>query len=96
MERPSIAVENVSNLQESGKRVLEGILGQQLRENQQVFIMVLSPGSAPDEAARRQARAGLEATFEKTAAYAEEHGIADEAVDAALDEATGHVRPRQG
>ncbi len=95
MERSQITVENVGNLQANGKRVLEDLLGQELLENQQVFIMVLSPGSEPDERARKQARAGLEATFKKTAAYAAEHGIADEEIDAAIREAREHVRSRK-
>ncbi len=94
MERSPIVVESVKNLQASGKRLLEAILGQELQENQQVFIMVLSPGMEPDEAARQQARAGLEATFQKTEAYAREQGITDEAIDAAIDEAMAQVRPR--
>ena len=94
MERSPITVESVSNLQASGKRLLEDILGQQLQENQQVFIMVLSPGSEPDEATRRQARTGLEATFEKTADYAKEHNVSDGEIDAAIQEATGQIRPR--
>jgi hypothetical protein len=95
MEQAPIAVESVKNLQASGKRLLEEILGQKLQENQQVFIMVLSPGTEPDEAARQRARAGLEATFQRTEAYARERGIADEDIDAAIDEATEHVRPRK-
>jgi hypothetical protein len=95
MERSHIAVENVGNLQATGKRVLEDLLGQKLLENQQVFIMVLSPGSEPDEAARRQARAGLDATFQQTAAYAAEHGIADQDIDAAVGEAREHLRSKK-
>jgi hypothetical protein len=66
MERSLVTVERVRDLQAGGKRWLEEVLGQQLQENQQVFIMVLSPGSEPDEAARRQAHTGLDATFQKT------------------------------
>jgi len=95
MEQSAIAVESVKNLQASDKRVLEDILGQKLQENQQVFIMVLSPGTEPDEAARQKARAGLEATFQRTQAYAHERGIADQDIDAAIDEAMEHVRPRK-
>lgn len=95
MERSPIAVESVKNLQANGKRLLEDILGQKLQENQQVFIMVLSPGTEPDEAARQRARAGLEATFQKTEAYAREHGVSDEQIDAAIGEAMEHVRPRK-
>lgn len=95
MEQSLIAVERVGDLQAGGKRWLEDVLGQQLRENQQVFIMVLSPGTEPDETARRQARAGLEATFQKTEAYAREHGIDDGEIDTAIGEAMRHVRSRK-
>ena len=64
MELSPIAVESVKNLEASGRQLLEGILGQKLQENQQVFIMVLSPGKEPDEQARR-AHAGLEMIFKK-------------------------------
>ena len=95
MEQSLIAVESVGNLQAGNKRWLEDVLGQQLQENQQVFIMVLSPGSEPDEAARRKARAGLEATFQKTETYAREHGIEGGEIDAAIEEAMRHVRSRK-
>jgi hypothetical protein len=86
-------IRKVRDIETSERQVLEHVLGQELKENQQVFIMVLSPGTEPDEAARRRARAGLEATFQKTEAYAREHAIADEEIDAAIDEAMEHVRP---
>ena len=93
MEQEPVTVENVKDIQAGGRRWLEDVLGQHLQEHQQVFIMVLSPGRAPDEAARRQARAGLEATFRKTDAYAQEHGVTDEEIDSAVREAMDHVRP---
>lgn len=92
MQKSPIAVESVRNLQANGKRLLEAMLGQTLQENQQVFIMVLSPGAEPDETARRHARAGLEATFQKTQAYADEHDVADDEIDAAIDEASERIR----
>ena len=93
MEAARITVESVRNLQASGKHLLEDLLGRQLKEDQQVFIMVLSPGSEPDEEARRQARAGLEAAFQKTAAYAAERGVSDDEIDAAIEEAARQARP---
>jgi hypothetical protein len=95
MQRFPIAIESVKNLQPGGKRLLEDILGQPLDENQKVFILVFSPGKEPEEEACRQARAGLEATFQKTAARAEKHGIADEEIDAAIGEAM-HIGERRG
>ena len=92
MEQSSVTVESVRNLQASGKRLLENLLGQQLQEDQQVFIMVLSPGSEPDEAARRQARLGLEATFRKTEAHAIQNAASDEEIEAAIQEAVEQIR----
>jgi hypothetical protein len=87
MDRSCITVESVSNLEGNGKRLLEDLLGHRLQDNQQVFIMVLSPGTEPNEAARREARLGVEATFRKTEAYAAEHGVSGDAIDAAIEEA---------
>jgi hypothetical protein len=94
MERTPVAIQSVKDIQDSGKRWLEELLGQRLRENQQVVIMVLSPGTEPDEEARHRARAGLEATFRKTEAYAQEHGITDQEIEAAIEEAMEDVRRR--
>ncbi len=95
MDHTRITVESVSNLQGNGKRLLEDLLGHRLQDNQQVLIMVLSPGIEPDEAAHRQARQGIEATIQKTEAYAAEHGVSDDAIDAAIEEAMRQVRPRK-
>jgi hypothetical protein len=95
MQKTSMAIESVKNLQANRKRLFEEMLGQQLQENQQVIIMAFSPSSDPDETARRQARVGLEETFQKTAAYAQAHDIADEEIDAAINEAMDHLRQRK-
>lgn len=95
MDQTGITVESVSNLHGNGKQLLEDLLGHNLQDNQQVLIMVLSPGTEPDETSRQQARLGIEATFRKTEAYAAQHGISDDAIDAAIDEAIHQVRPRK-
>jgi hypothetical protein len=94
MEKSNVAVESVKDLQPNGKRLLEDILGQQLQEDQQVFIMVFSTGKEPDDAARQQARAGLERVFQKTAALARQQDISEEEIEAAIHEAMDQVRPR--
>ena len=94
METAPITVESVRNLPASGKHLLEDLLGRQLQEDQQVFIMVLSPGSAPDEEAHQEP-ASLEATFRKTAAYAAEQGASDNEIDAAVQEAARQARQRK-
>ncbi len=92
MERSSIAVESVGNLEAGEKRLLEEMLGRPLQEDQQVFLMVLSPGADPDEESRRQARVGLEAVFQKTTAYAVEQGASENEIDAAIRDAAEQVR----
>ena len=96
MEHEPVAVQNVKDIQESEKRWLERLFGRPLGEDQQLFKMVLTAGSAPDEATRRNARAGLERIFDRTEEYAKTHGITDEEADAAVEEAMRHVRPRSG
>lgn len=93
MELQPAAVTSVPNPGDDGRRWLEGALGQPLQEGQQVFIMVLSPGHEPDEEARHRARAALEQTFRRAEAHAEEHGVSDAEIDAALREAMERVRP---
>jgi hypothetical protein len=94
MEHSSVTVESVGNLKANGKHLLEDLLGRQLQDHQQVFIMVLSPGSEPDEGARRQARLTFASTFQKTAADAVEHAISDDEIDAAIQEAGRQIHPR--
>jgi hypothetical protein len=95
MERSPVTVENVRNLQENRKRVLEDILGQKLKENQQVFIMAFTPGTVPTEKDRQEALAGLKETWEKVDRHMKKHGVTGEEFDAAVDEAVKQVRHRQ-
>jgi hypothetical protein len=94
MARSPIAVVSVRNLQANGKRLLEDILGQQLKQNQQVFIMAFTPGIVPSDKDRDDARAGLKQTWWKVDQHMKEHGITEEQFDAAIDEAVEQVRHR--
>ena len=95
MQQSSVTVENVGNLQAGGKHLLEDLLGQQLQDHQQVFIMVLSPGAEPYEAARCQARLALEATFRETEAYADRNDVNNDEIEAAIQEAIEQIRPEK-
>jgi hypothetical protein len=95
MEREHIAVQNVKDLQTSGKHWLEDVLGQRLRDNQQVFIMVFTPGVVPSDAARREAIPGLQQTWDQVERHQREHGITGEEFDAAVDEAVQDIRRRE-
>lgn len=95
MEHELLTVRNVKDLQDSGKRWLEDVLGQNLKESQQVFIMVFTPGVEPDEATRRQALAGVERTMAEVEQNLTEQSVTDEEFDATVDEAMEDVRRRE-
>ncbi len=86
---------NVTEIPEASRRSLEDLLGRQLLANQRVFIMVLDPSAVPDEAQRTSAAAGLREIIAAAQAHADQAGVSDEEIDAAVEEAMGHVRRRQ-
>lgn len=95
MEREPVAVQSVKDIQASGKRWLEDVLGRHLENNQQVFIMVFTPGVVPSDERRREALAGLEKTWERVEKHMKDRGNTADEFDAAVDEAMEHVRPWQ-
>lgn len=48
----ALTVQNVSAIHDGEKTALEGLLGERLRDDQQVVIMVLSPGQQEDDTRR--------------------------------------------
>lgn len=95
MEHELLTVQKVNDLQDNGKRWLEHVLGEHLKANQQVFIMVFTPGVQPDEASRRQALASVKQTLTYVEKNLSESGVTGEEFDSAVDEAMGDVRRRQ-
>ena len=89
-----ITLRNLNDIQSDKKRWLEDLLGQQIQGNQQALIMVFTPGGAPDEATRQRAATGIRQTLDQARAHADAQGITDIEIDAAVDEAMQHVRPR--
>ena len=85
-------VRNVKDIDANERRYLEGTLGRQLQENQQVIIRVIDLGVEPDDATRRGALGDASAIARKARANAAALGVTDEEVDAAIDEAIDHVR----
>ena len=85
-------VRNVRDFPPRERRWLESALGHSLQEDQQVFIVVLTPGVAPDEEARRQALTQMEQSFDEAQKHALEHGVSERDIDEAVDEATARIR----
>ena len=95
MEHQRLTVQNVKDLQDGGKRWLENVLGQHLKESQQVFIMVFTPSIEPDEATRRQALASVQQITIQVENNLTEQGVTSDDFDAAADEAMDDVRRRE-
>ncbi len=95
MENERIAVQNVKDVPDNGKRWLEEVLGHHLDDTQQVFIMVFTPGAPPSEACRKESRSGVQAARANVQKHMTEHGASDQEYDAAVDEAMERVRPLQ-
>jgi hypothetical protein len=95
MQHELLTVQNVKDLQNGAKRWLEDVLGQHLKESQQVFIMAFTPGVEPGEAARRRALASAESTMAQVEKNLTEKGVTGEEFDALVDEAMEQVRRRE-
>ncbi len=91
----TIAVRNVSDIGADEKRSLEDLIGARLQENQQVFIMVFTPGLEPDSVSREAAMNNVETILEEAHRNATAQGITSEEADAAVEEAMNHVRRRR-
>ncbi len=87
MEHELLTVQKVNDLQDNGKRWLENVFGEHLKENQQVFIMVFTPGVQTDEASRRQALASVKQTMSTVEKNLSAAGVSNQEFDAAVDEA---------
>ena len=87
-------VRNVRDIPPDDKHSLEHILGEPLRDDQRVCIMVIAPDTAPNEQTRRAALERLHQLLDQAERRAEALGITPEEADAAVEDAMQHVRGR--
>jgi len=90
-----VTLHNVQDIQADKRVWLENLLGQEIRENQQVFICVFTPGAVPDEQTRQAAAARIARTLDAADRHAAERGISAQDADAAVAEAMEQIRPRR-
>ena len=86
----SIAVRKAMELDCAAKQWVQGLLGRQLRDDEQVTVLAIPLHPAPAERVRAQAAARLDRILDKAAASAQD--IPEHELDAAIDEAMEHVR----
>jgi hypothetical protein len=91
MSNPSRRV-SVADMAGDDRQSVEHLLGAPLQDEQEVYIVAFQSGVEPDENSRRRALANMQKTFAKAEQHADQQGIAESEIDAAVDEAMDHVR----
>ncbi|HEV2971254.1 MAG TPA: hypothetical protein VGY55_14865 [Pirellulales bacterium] len=84
----------VSEISETARRSLEGLLGRQLQPEQRVLVMLLSPSETPDDSVGREPLIGLRQVIASAQRNADAKGVSDEEIGAAVEEAMAHFRGR--
>ena len=92
MEPELTSTQKVKDIEDAGRQWIEGVLGQQLHDEDQIYLMVYRQGSVPDDATRKAAFERIKALCEKAHRHALEKGITAEEADTAVEEAIEYVR----
>jgi len=85
-------IRNVKDIEAEDRRSLEHVVGQQLRDNQEVVIRVIDLDLVSDEQARRQTLARASEIARQGRANAAASGATAEEIDADIEEAIREVR----
>lgn len=88
------AICNVRDIETNQRRWIEAIVGQPLREDQQVMIHVIDVGIEPDKSVRTAALAEASELARQGRANAASRGVSEEELDAAIEQARRHIRSR--
>jgi hypothetical protein len=85
-------VRNVQDIEAAEKHLYEVVLGQPLRDDQQIIVRVLTP---PDDETCQKAIADLKTLSEKGSRHRESLGVSEDEVDELLKEARDSVRQNE-
>lgn len=83
---------NVADLSDDQRKVVESLIGQQLRREQVLYWLVVSPGREPTSSEKAEARSGLQELFKKVDHRFAEQGSTEDEFGLAVDEAVKHIR----
>jgi hypothetical protein len=89
----NVAVRKMKDLDENARHWVQNVFGQQLREDDQITLLVFPPHPAPPPSVRQEAAMRLEKLMDTAAAKAKD--IPSDEFEAAVDEAMDHVRRRE-
>ena len=82
----------VSEIPAEHLRYFEDVLGCALAPTQHVRLVTYSRDTVPDESAQRAAIERLDELSRQVAEHQRAHGITEQEIDEAIDEAVAHVR----
>lgn len=85
---------NVDDLPESSRQGIEQLIGTPLESHQRVYIVVDAPPPGPPGAVRLQAAERIRQIVAQAQAHADNKGVTDAEMDAAVEEAMADVRRR--
>ena len=88
-----VLTREVRDLGADARSILETMLGRKLAEEEQVTVMAFPPRPAPPEDERRIAAQRLSETLDAMAERARD--IPEDELEALIDEAMEHLRPRR-
>jgi len=83
---------SAADMSQSQRLAVESMVGKPLQAEDRVFLVVLRPDREPTAEAKARARARLALVFVQADRYGQEHGIAADEADAAIDQAVREIR----
>ncbi|MCI0333898.1 MAG: hypothetical protein L0228_11825 [Planctomycetes bacterium] len=86
-------VHNVKDMPPETRRGFETALGETLRDDQRVYVIVVTPGVEPSDRQRAEALADLRELGARGAKNRESLGVSVDEANKAVDEAMENVRP---
>jgi len=93
----SVSIHKACDLSPDLRRAVEALLGRDLQEDENISVRAFRGNiikSAPKGKSREEAFGRLRTRIDETARRA--HGVPEEEIDAAIDEAADYVRHRRG
>jgi hypothetical protein len=93
----SCATRTAAEIPPDHLRWIETVVGHSLKPSERVVFLSYLPGVVPDAETQRQAVQRIEELAEKATRHQAAHGVTEQEIDAAIDEAVENARrrPRQ-